>query len=100
MLPAVAAISKGKVAKAFLPFYLFTLLPLKMLLLSSRTAEQLSKTKTNANAFAHKHLIFKVIKRIIEPRRGAAPRLPVCRTGWGKALRLPLYDVMVYYEIA
>jgi len=30
MLPAVAAISKGKVAKAFLPFYLFTLLPLKI----------------------------------------------------------------------
>nr|DAY98330.1 MAG TPA: hypothetical protein [Caudoviricetes sp.] len=45
MLPAVAAISKSKGAKAFLPFYHFTLLPLKILLLSSRTAEQRVKLK-------------------------------------------------------
>ena len=35
--------------------------------------------------------ILKLFKRIIAPRRGAAPRLPVCRTGQGKALRPPLY---------
>jgi hypothetical protein len=61
MLPAVAAISKGKVAKAFftfLPFYPFTFKNTAAILTDRR---QQSKTKTNANAFAHKHLIFKVI---------------------------------------
>ena len=34
--------------------------------------------------------ILKLFKRIIAPRGGVAPPLPVFRTGQGKALRLPL----------
>ena len=34
--------------------------------------------------------ILKLFKRIIAPRRGAAPRLPVCRTGVGEGAQAPL----------
>ncbi len=78
MLPAVAA--RVKIAAAILTDY-----------------RQLVNLKQKANAFAHKHLIFKVILKNHAPRRGVAPRYRSAGRSRGEAMSCFAVSLGAYY---